>query len=581
MKRWMGILALVLLLSGCATPSPAPTETTTTPPTTAAPTKPTAPAPEMSLWYQHLDRAYQRVIPMGDDLFLVGDGILSRYTSGGVTATAAIPELDPAGGSLRIAEDRVVYFDPAGSTLVTLCRELKETGREVLQETVTGDPWISADGKYLYYCTPAGIRIFEAETGISRSLKVHQGDWQGITGSIFDGAYLICLLGQEDGSVRTLMVSTENGETAYEGKELENIAASGSFYSCITDDEWIFGKVDAQPQNLFVENAIPLVTQQMAYTIQREEDGLWLNLYDLNTGRHIAMDYVPEAASISGLVPWHGYLVFLSGSQLYFWDYELSPKFHPIEDETVYTAYRYTAGDPDTEGLAALQARAEALGKQYGIQILLWKDAADAEPAGYRFQVEHRTQIIGAGLDTLEKALARFPEGFFKTAASWTEDGTIRIVLVRELTIPAEECGSQYLLGWNAYIPLALDQDLEQKFYHGLGHVIDTQVLSHSAAFYEWYAVNPSGFKYDNDFASWQDRKSKYLEGSNRFFVNSFAMTFPVEDRAGMFEYAMMEGNEDIFASKYMQAKLKRLKNGMLTAFSLNKGSYPWEEYLK
>ncbi len=577
MKRWTAILALALLLTGCSPDRKDPT-TQPTSSTVTTPTAPSEPQPERApVQTENLDRAYQTLVSMEDHLLLIGDGIISLYTPSGVTATTAVSLPNENAGCLRVTEDRIVYYDADANALVTLDRSLKEIAREALSEPITGTPWISADGKLLYYCTPEGIRIFDTVNHITRNLKIHAGSWQGISGSLFDHTQLICRLAQEDGTLRLLLIHTETGATTYEGNALASITGSGNFYCCITDREWIFGNADDQPQNFLVNEAIPLPQNQTAYTLTAAQEGLLMDLYDLNTGLHSAQVLFPDVTSLNGPVVWQDQLVFLSGSQLYFWD----PTLSPVEDETQYTAYRYTADDPDTDGLAAIQAQADALGKQYGIDILLWNDATAVQPEGYEFVVEHRTRIYEDALAALETTLAQLPKNFLQTAASWTEDGKIHLVLVRSITTPADECGSHYLLGWNAYIPLVLDENMTKTFYHGLGHVLDTHVLSHSSAFYEWHTVNPSGFQYDNDFDSWQDRKSQYLEGSSRYFVNSFAMTFPVEDRATMFEYAMTADNADVFSSKHMQAKLKRLQKGLRETFDLEGDSYPWEQYLK
>ncbi len=576
MKRRMPILALVLLLTGCAAPDPTPTDTTApTPPTTA----PTQPAP-VSSWMEDLDREYRAMALMGEDLLLFGDGVLALYQDGAVAATleAAVPL--PDSGAVTVLEEGLVYFDAADSTLVTLDKELKETGRISLGETVSGGVTLSPDGQQLYYCNATGIRVWDVQTRIHRNLKRMEGNWLGVTGSLREGAYLLCSLKMADDSIRTMAVSSTTGETLYEGEELADITGTGDFYTCVTDREWIFGYYEQQPQNLWVEGAVALPRLQMALTVTMETGGSELQLYDLNTGLKIAHDHVP-AEDLSSPVLWQGKLAFLTGNQLCIWDYVVSPLLNPVVDTTVYTAYRYTADAPDYEGLAALQTRAEELEQQYGIDILMWNDVVAAQPAGYLFRVEYRTQAYDEALTALEGALARFPESFFKKAASWTGDGTLHLVLTGGGTVPADECGTQYLLGWDAYILLDVHNDLEQTFYHGLGHVIDTLVLSNSHGYYEWHTVNPSGFAYDNRYDAWQDRQSKYLEGNNRYFVNSYSMTFPVEDRASLLEYAMMPGNREIFESKHMQTKLSRLKTGLREAFDLEGDAYPWEQYLK
>lgn len=589
MKRWIGLLVLALLLTGCAPQEePVPTGTTvpTTVPTTAPQTQPTLPSdpalPDVqTAWFAELEDAYQAVAPMGEDLLLFGDGILSKFQDGGIAASVTGQFPLPGSGGICIDETGVLFYDPADNALVTLDTQLQETSRTALEESVLGAPCLAEDGKALYYCTADGIRVWDPDTGITRSLKIQPGNWLGICGSLFDGEYLRCQLQQEDGTVRTLLVSTQNGATVDEGEDRNGLITAGDFYCCQTREEWIFGLRDQQPQNLFVEGAIALPQLQMALTAEPAETGALLKLYDLNTGKLIAGEVLTEISDVTCPVAHEGNLVFLSGSRLCWWSYETSAELLPVEDETVYTAYRYTADDPDTEGLAAFEARAEELENRYGIDILLWNDVTAAQPEGYSFEIEHRTHVYAQGFATLEAALARFPEGFLEKAASWTGDGVLHIALARSVTAPEDVCGNQYLLGKNAYIVLALDESLEATFYHALGHVIDTIVLVESNAFYEWHTVNPSGFAYDNSYALWQDRESKYLESGKQYFVNSYAMTFPVEDRATMFAYAMLDGNADAFDSKYMQAKLKRLRTGLRKTFGLDGEDYPWEQYIQ
>jgi hypothetical protein len=75
----------------------------------------------------------------------------------------------------------------------------------------------------------------------------------------------------------------------------------------------------------------------------------------------------------------------------------------------------------------------------------------------------------------------------------------------------------------------------------------------------------------------------QYLEDENRVFIDMYSMSYPKEDRARIFEYAMMEGNESYFQSDIMQLKLKTLCKGIREAFNLKKYTEPllWEQYLK
>lgn len=583
MKRWIALLILALLLTGCASQEPnastSPGTTAATQPSQNIDTVPDAP----SVWYAELGRTYTAVAPMGDGILLFGNGILTRNDRADLMLEGNIPS--PSSGMLQIVQNSIVYYDAEDNAIVTVDDTLTEQNRIQLDEAVSGSPYLSANGKTLYYCTDSGIRVWDADTGISRNLKIHEGNWLGITGAPFDGRWLRCQLQQPDGTIRTLLISAQNGETVAEGDHLDQLITGGDYYCCPTDFEWVFGIPEQRPHNLLLNQAIPLPQIGSALTLTATENGLTLDLYDLATGLHTASECIPQIVGITCITPHEGKLIFLSGNRLYTWDYTASAKLHPVEDSKIYIAPRYTVDDPDLDGLAACQTRAEELEQLYGIDILLWQDIAAVTPEGYQFSIEHRTLVYSRALDTLEAVLAQFPAEFMRKATSWTEDGTLHIVLAKSITVPENVCaavnGTQYLLGKNAYMVLELGTDLERSFYHTLGHIVDAFVLTNSAKFYEWHNVNPSGFAYDNNYTSHQGRESKYLEGSNRYFVNSFAMSYPVEDRATLLEYAMLAGNDAIFESKYMQAKLKRINQGLRDAFSLTGESYPWEQYLK
>lgn len=568
MKRWMGILALCLLLTGCSRPVPTPRETAA--PTVQTGTDPVETAPEI-LRDLTLDGDYRAVTAWGDSLLLFGDGRVTRFRDGETVAARECTVPLPDSGMLRILEDTLVYVDPEETVLVTLDRDLTEVSRIPLNQTVRGDVYLAADGITVYYCDSAGISLWDAETRIHRSLKIHAGDWLGITGSLFDGEYLICQL-QEADAVRALLIRADTGETVAENALLASMTGAGQRYVCAGDGEWILGQRDSHPRQLLVSDPVFTETLDMALTLEEEI----LTLYSLSTGLALAQEQAPELTEVSSPILWEGELLFLSGDRLWFWSWQDSP----VEDDTEYTVVRYTEDDPDREGLAELQARAEELGAQYGVEILLWKAVEEYLPEGYCYSVEYRTDILTQTLDGLEDILAQFPDGFMSTAASWTEAGTLRLLLVREAETPEDVCGAAFLAGDGACILLRTEEEVADRFCHGLGHVIDTLVLSESKAFYEWDTLNPSGFSYDGSYDRWQDRESSYLQPGKNWFVSSYAMTFAAEDRACLLEYAMQAGNGELFQSKYMQAKLLRLKNGLREVFDLEGEAYPWEQYL-
>lgn len=598
MKRWIASALLVALLCGCSvTDTPASTPPESTPSGTVSTTSPTIPSettlpaepePEPAAWTSYdLDGEYLAAAGFQDNqvlLFGRDKLVLWDLTAGKAVAQLQTENLPlPDSGCVRVSDSGIAYWNSNTNSVIFLDRQLSRTGKLLLDEIPSGDPFLAADSSALYYCTPTGIRVLDFSTGICRSLKIQEGSWLGVYGTLLNGTALRCRLAQPDGTVRNLLISVATGETLYEGDMLDQATDCGELYCCLTEREWIFGYADQRPQTLLVEDAVPVAQIAAALAVTTAEDApSVLDLYDLASGMRIA-SVEADLDRISTQTVMEDALWFLDGTTLHRWNYSLTP----VEDETVYSALRYTRDDPDTEGLDACQARAEALEALYGIDILLYTDILTVQPGGYSFTWEHLPQVLDAGLTTLEQAMARLPEGFLKKCASWTGDGTLHIALARSVATPAEGVyatipAMQYLIGTNAYIVLTLDETLESSFYHALAHVADTQVLNNSNRYDQWSTLNPSGFVYDKDYLKNLTRDdSKYLTGSNRYFISTLSMSFPVEDRATLFEYAMMPGNEACFESKYMQAKLKRLTQGLKDAFGLTGSGYAWEQYLQ
>ena len=95
--------------------------------------------------------------------------------------------------------------------------------------------------------------------------------------------------------------------------------------------------------------------------------------------------------------------------------------------------------------------------------------------------------------------------------------------------------------------------------------------------------MNPAGFTYDLDYNANQNRSGdEYLQPDKRSFIDTYSMSFPKEDRARIMECAMCDGNENLFRSSTMQAKLRCLSRAIREAYGLKKTTevFRWEQYL-
>ena len=113
--------------------------------------------------------------------------------------------------------------------------------------------------------------------------------------------------------------------------------------------------------------------------------------------------------------------------------------------------------------------------------------------------------------------------------------------------------------------------------------MLDTYIFGRSREYDDWESVNPAGFAYDLSYDLYAQRaESPWLGEGERAFINSLSMTYPNEDRATVFEYAMGSGNEAYFATEIMQIKLQKICDAIREAFAWEdvEETFLWEQYL-
>ena len=601
MKRWLALLAAALLLSGCSNAAPSGSEDniqTTLPqfPTLITTSLYDAQNP-IEMDTNGAVRAYLPengddicIKPMGDNILLYGSGRIMRLRGDRLTevATAEIPDLpEPDSGMLQIREDGIAYYDARENRIVFLNVLFREVGIFSLPEGIVGSVYLSRDWKAFYYCAEDGIHALDLDTGVNRLLKAQNALWQGISGGFMNGTVLRCSLLQEDGTEMTMLLSAQTGTVLAEGDYLMSLQGDGDCYYVQADNAHIFGILDQQPQKLLPDGKgklYPLPESRGAVFVTKLEAGYCMDYYDIETGKRTAAVELTNIASIDGVYSAGGMVWFTSGGVLYRWNIKQSE----TEEQKTYTAAHYHYADPDEQGLAEIGQRLEKIQQQYGVTILFWDQVEGLAPWDYSFAAEYLTQPYTQSIPKLESALAKFPKEFFEEIAKWSGSGKVNIALVRGIYGGAETekyasaSGIQFFANGDAYIALALGEDIETWLCHELGHLLDSRILTTTNAYSQWSSLNPWDFKYDNDYEKNAERTdTKYLEGEKRHFVDFYSMSFAVEDRSRIFEYACMPGNEEVFASKYMQKKLKTVCDGIRKAFSLEDEGYIWEQYLQ
>lgn len=594
------LLLAVLLLCGCGAQNPESTAPTPMPAAVQATEVTLHEEPflermarESALQRFRLKEEILGFLPLGDDLLFFSG-------SNATTLTLVDPEenrilarhdtdfvLTPQNATVRRLREGLSYFNSAARETVVLNASLEEIRKIPAPDDLTGMPLLSADGNALYYCTPASIRVLDLTTGISRILKEASYPVQGISGLLLGDTVVQISITEADGTWKTLFLSTENGRLlgSPEGNILPQ--TSDTHYFLYEHSNILCGSADGPAMVFEPEHADIgcwyLPGSNRVFSCGMTDGSTVLEAYELTTGLRIASLTVPgflfpeQTGETSD-----GGIWFLtddeSGQLLLCWD----PAASAVREEALYTHPHYTREDPDYEGLAACALYAQEIGSRYGIDILVYKDAAATEPWDYRLEYEYRANVLRRELEALEGHLSRFPEGFLQTLRNTFT--ALKICLVRNAEATPESGGPgavngiQFLEGFDAYIVLATEYDTQYALYHELCHLMETVVLTESTAYDRWDRLNPEGFTYPGTDS---DRR-EYLQPGRQYFVDAYSMTAPKEDRARLFEFAMTAGHEALFRSPNLQHKLRQLSAGIQEGFGLTNHTdpLPWEQYL-
>ena len=505
----------------------------------------------------------------------------------------------PEEPAVIVDDQGITYVDKFSRELVFLDESLTETRRLTLPEDC-GVPALSGDRRQLFYCTGQGLQVLDPETGLDRSIREMQFPVQEPVALHWNDQVLECAVLQEDGSFRTLFLSTETGALLYESPEDMTLWTGNSLYVTTHMDgeyqELLSGSDHFGPSVLVTEQE-PLgmapILEQSSILLWHEQDGsLSLDLYQLESGAHTASVLLPDFCVPLSTQPdpVENSLWFLccqpdTGKDLLCrWDMEQSK----VSEPGCWLQPRWDSENPDAEGLARCRELAREISEKYHVNILLWTDAIAVQPWDYTLVAEYQVPLLRSSLARLDEALSLYPPGFLKEAAAATPSGTLNICLVRQIQGNPQEDSLESALGlqfWdsggNAYLAITAQEDPAQHLHHELFHIIDSRVLSTCDAYDNWKDLNPPDFQYDTqNYHRAGGDKLSLLSGGDRCFVDLYAMGSAKEDRARIMEYATAPHQEDLFSPPAMQAKLRQLCIGIREAFSLTAEAYPWEQYL-
>ena len=592
MKRLLALLLLLMMLCGCtALPSnpTAPTEpqeVATTGPALYDPTHPLETDTHGAVRIFPLEDGGNAVAVVGEYVVVFSGNVLRSYAGENlnlVKERVLQTHEMPGSSDVRITADAIGYYDEADHSVVILNGALKTVTSVKLPGTIQGALVLADTLDTVYYCTEDSIRALNLKTGNSQMLRQQGYTAQMLVSGCFGGDILGCEVYNRDKQY-LCYIDSQTGELVGTGESGISLYTGEEFYfTRVMDGEtedYLFGKIGekpgsfrpAQPQ----AQVIPALEMGGMLTALVGETGLSLDYYDLATGlRTASVTLNGVSGTVQGSWADNNCLWLLVENTLYRWDLGMTPS----GDSTVYTGQRYTADNPDSKGLANCQQKADAIGEKYGVQIRI-SDAP--EGCSYKLTHEYLVQPIDSALDELDAALSRYHETLLKGINGVSGCGKVTISLVRH--IDAERSVVQYWSGKDACVVLELGEGLGGRLDNGMYHVLDTFLFNHTSNLDQWDELNPKGFRYDMNETDYLYRQEDpLLSGDKRAFADSFSMSYPIEDRAAVFQYAMSSDGAEVFSSKTMQQKLETLCKAIRNACDWKKSEevFLWEQHLE
>ena len=569
MKRFLILLLCLFLLTGCASDPQTPSSPETEP--SISQEQPGVPLLDQgkaagesgNLLYIPNPHVESMACP---EIRLFGNGLLLyEHTMNGMLQLKRISLEDgtllaeasypmDASASVQVGNGLIGLCDSNGQVLILNESLEQETTYSVPLE---GEYWyLNQELETVYAFLDEGLLSYDLEAGQAHWLLDNAAFVQPFR--MGSGYVLFSYTDRNDQKTcnRCLNLSTASMETI----PVEGFISSG----IRRGEQWLLRRDIASGMYILVdqENAVTFTCPEGLVELLSGKrhllitDGSYreLSLYDLE-GNFLSRCALPETehASVGTDLVWSGYWqgyffrdTYENTAHLMFWDIDTAQ-----EGENLPVTSLDAVQAPESVVEKELYQQAADLSRRFGVDIRIAEQCA-LDYSHYQADVLLDPYQIRYALNVLELAFSSYPEGFLSQLPFDTME-QIRIELVDNLrgkegmdTHPidiggfAQENFDHYLIVFNS---LSLDT---QTVYHELSHVIDKHLewdasLRPQALFSEeaWLALQPEGFRYAGSYTDMPDSIRAYEDSG--YFISSYAMTFPTEDRATLMSVIMSD----------------------------------------
>lgn len=561
MKRLLMLLCLLFLLTGCQTAPQPPTQPPTLPPEQTGVPLLDQGIGSGNLVYIPNPHVESMVCP---EIRLYGNSLLLyehteeallcvkriSLEDGRLLAEAAFPMSSSA--TIQMGNGRIGLNDSETGQVLILNEWLEPQATYSIP--LEGENWcLSADLETLFvFCPQEGL--------LSWNLETEQTQWilSAVTQPLGtgNGYALVSYTDPADQTTcnRSLNLSTAILETfPVEGRFLSGSRSGEQWLLRQSSGEYILVNGDSAGAFSWPEGRVELMPGRRQL-LMTDENSRNLYLYDLS-GKflsHCALSKTQPASVGPDLIwsgYWQGYFfrdTYDNAAHLMFWDISTPGEGEPLSISPIENVQA-----PQPVMVQALYHRAAVLSDRFGVDIRIAEQCA-LEYSHYGCNILADPYFVQLALDTLETALSGYPENFFRQL-SYGDVEQIRIELVASLqakdgidTHPTSVGGFTQTMSDHYLMVLDGLFLTAETVYHEFSHIIDTRLRwdaleREDALFSEetWLSLQPATFRYAGSYTDLAAELSAF-ENSG-YFVSSYAMTFPTEDRATLMALAMTE----------------------------------------
>lgn len=461
----------------------------------------------------------------------------------------------------NLAEFEVSFYDCTGNKTVVIEAAVSET--EILPQNVSVTP----DGRYLLALySDNTIRLYDLKNGTHSQIQAprHSTYWDISAGT--DTFYL------PTGTAGVVQIDCEQKTAVTHDTKKSLGALYGGLWQFFTEDAIVLGDADAESPRFYAkpESVESLVNVALGCAVTVAYDaGNTVRFYDLREG--VLLAKVELGANYRG-----AYAVLLpSGAALLlrYSGYGTDVCMYDLPAAASHLKAIETFLMTDREVQAETDRIARETEQTTGVDLLYGSEGNDFVLYDYLGEAETDIYTVYGAVKTVSEILSRYPEGMLREAYEETHSG-LQIYLCG--TIYGKTDGTLSQAGGvttdkDGYILVAVDvhNNLKYDIPHELSHVFDRRIsYMSSTAERDWMMLWEAATPIENVYAYSYDEYYNYTRyvawnesnDANVWFVDSYARTFPTEDRARILEHLFNpeeDGLAEVLQFEHLQEKAR------------------------